>query len=49
MLLLNQDQEANYVNDQKPPGGDEIPKAVQEGENEEEKAVSTDRKYREDF
>ena len=48
-VTLNQDQEANDVNDQKPPGGDEIPKVVQEGENEEEKAVSTDRKYREDF
>lgn len=46
-VTLNQDQEAN--DDQKPRGGDEIPKAVQEGENEEEKAVSTDRKYREDF
>lgn len=48
-VTLNQDQEANDVNDQKPPGGDEIPKAVQEGENEEEKVVSTDRKYGEDF
>lgn len=33
-VTLNQDQEANDVIDQKPPGGDEIPKAVQEGENE---------------